>query len=79
MTFDVCYCSIIINYQLVVESTTASIRRLSLVIQDTRINPYISRSNSVLFKFGSFNETPSLINAFVRSESVMFPACFIFS
>ena len=47
--------SLISYYQLVVESATASTRRLSLVTHDTRINPYISKSNNVLFKFVSLN------------------------
>ena len=38
-------------YYVALESTTASTRRLSLVTHDTRISPYISKSNNVLFKF----------------------------
>ena len=70
---------VLLDYQVALESITASTRRVYFVTQDNRISPYIYNSNNVLFKFVSVNETPSLIRVFNRSESFMFPACFIFS
>ena len=61
------------------ESTIASILRLSFVTHETLIKPYISRSSRILFNSDSFKSMASLFKAFTRSESIMLPACFIFS